>query len=41
MRVRSCFIKIFSIAGSSKYAIADVLPATKIEKKIAKSIFLK
>ena len=33
--------KIFFIAGSNNQAIADVLAATKIEKKAAKNIFFK
>jgi hypothetical protein len=31
-------IKIFSIAGSKSQAVADVLPATKIEKNTANKI---
>ena len=40
IKVSSLFIKIFSIAGSSNHAVADVAPATKIEKITAKIIFL-
>jgi len=34
-------INIFSIAGSKSHAVAEVLPATKIEKKTAKNILCK
>ena len=34
----SLLINIFSIAGSKSQAVAEVLPATKIEKKTAKKI---
>ena len=33
--------KILSIAGSISHAVADVLPATKIEKKTARNILFK
>ena len=41
IRVLSFSIKIFSMAGSSKYAIPEVLPATKNEKTTAMIIFFK
>ncbi len=37
----SLLINIFSIAGSKSQAVAEVLPATKIEKKTAKNILCK
>ena len=40
-RLWSLFKKILSIAGSSNQAVADVLPATKIEKKTARNILFK
>ena len=38
-KVLSLSIKIFFIAGSRRYAIAEVLPATIIDKKKAIIIF--
>ena len=40
-RLWSLFKKILSIAGSNSHAVADVLAATKIEKKTASKILLK
>ena len=40
-KVLSFSIKIFSIAGSNNQAIAEVLPATNIEKKPEKNISFK
>ena len=40
IKVSSLFIKIFSIAGSSNQAVAEVLAATKIENIIASIILL-
>ena len=41
IKLWSFSIKIFSMAGSSKYAIPEVLPATKNEKTTAMTIFFK
>ena len=38
-KVLSFSMKIFSIAGSNNHAIAEVDPATQIEKKTDKIIF--
>ena len=40
-KVSSLFKNILSIAGSSNHAVAEVLPATKIEKKTARNILFK
>ena len=40
-RLWSLFKKILSMAGSSNQAVAEVLPATKIEKKTARNILFK
>ena len=34
-------VKFLSIAGSNNHAVADVLPATSIEKKTARKILFK
>ena len=39
IKALSLFKKMFSIAGSNNQAVAEVLPATKIEKKAANNIF--
>ena len=39
IKVLSLLRKIFSIAGSSSHAVAEVLTATNIEKKAASNIF--
>ena len=41
IKVSSLFINIFSIAGSNNQAVAEVLNATKIEKKTARIILFK
>ena len=41
IKLWSFSIKIFSMAGSSSHAVADVLPATRIEKITAKIILLR
>ena len=40
IKVWSLLIKIFSMAGSKSHAVADVLPATNIEKITAKKILI-